>query len=119
MDQIEMYFKLKINYDAYRLERTMRLLQHIELNIFKLFDYDEELIDKYFDSIKSKYLHNKDKLKHSNNLSDVDYKRLKKSVDTINKVLMKNGYEFHLLPYLEYDDYLKQYPIDIDLVDKK
>jgi hypothetical protein len=32
---------------------------------------------------------------------------------------MKNGYEFHLLPYLEYDDYLKQYPIYLDLIDKK
>lgn len=62
MDQFEKYFSLKINYDGYRLERTMRLLQQIELNIFKLFDYDEELIDKYFDSIKSKYLHNKDKI---------------------------------------------------------
>ena len=55
MDQFEKYFSLKINYDGYRLEPTMRLLRQIELNIFKLFDYDEELIDKYFDSIKSNY----------------------------------------------------------------
>jgi hypothetical protein len=118
-DNLKEFYKIRENYDAYRFNHAIRMLSKMQLLVYKMFDYDENLINNHNDYLKNIYLSNKDKIPNVGDLNSDEYQVLKESFDKINNILESNGLSINMMPYLEFSDYLNYYPIAISEVNKE